>query len=137
MIFSIVVKNRKKELHQPHGSQLFIILQRFFFSSCWYMFIFSSLGERNLFLIAIIQQCPGMSGQGGDAYSFMNGSSTHVSQRESRAEMPVSCCRTGELGDLFISLRYYVLCQWLVLSIPPACLVARHPELRSWCVVSN
>lgn len=40
-----------------------------------------------------------------------------------------------DLVTLFISLRYYVLCQWLVPNIPPAWLAARHPELRSWSVV--
>lgn len=38
---------------------------------------------------------------------------------------------------LFISLRYSMLCQWLVPNIPPAWLAARHPEPRSWCVVSS
>lgn len=41
-----------------------------------------------------------MPEQERDPYSFINGNSSLISQRESRAEISMDCCYKGGLGDI-------------------------------------
>lgn len=81
------------------GSQFFISYRVFFPRVSTTLFIFSSVGERSLLLLSFNSVSPGMPEQERDLCSFLNGSSSLVSQGESRAEMSLKCCPTGGLGD--------------------------------------